>query len=207
MDYPERKYFDTVIATSSIINAGTIIANSLNIVQEGAGPDNCFGRKINIKRISIKFQLVRDSILSLNSGDLQGANVRIMLVLDMQTNGANPSIPLLMDTPSVVGFFNLENSRRYKVLKEWNVSMNHQGGGPVQVGNGGLLGTVQYWGTGVRRYFKWSKRCNIRIDFGKPTTGNPRTITQVKTNNLFLFGTASNGTDFVGITRIRFTDE
>lgn len=199
-DYPERKFFDTTISNTYATNTGTIVSPSLNLVSLGNAQNQMIGRKIIIKRISayIDAQLYP-------TANATAANVicndtlRLMLIQDKQANGAAATIAQMFQNNDFLSFQNLENSNRFKILKQWCVDLNS----PLVYDQGNST-----FDAGTKTHFeKWSKKTNIRIDFG-PQVGGTRAITEVRSNNLLIVGF----TEFAAVAlnyrfRIRYTDD
>lgn len=198
LDYPERKFFD-VATNGNIVSTGTIHASSLNLVSLGNAQNNMLGRKINIKRISITGIVITptDTDTALNTL-VSFDQLRFYLIMDLQANGAAATIANIFTTTGINTFMNLENSNRFKILKEWLFVFN---------GDPGHDGTMTYFSGSKNRFFKYSKKCDIRIDYGAQAGGS-RAITEVRSNNLLLCGFSLNGSIAVSSNvRIRFTDE
>lgn len=195
---PERKYFDVSHTESALSSSGTILEPSLNLVNGGTAPNNMLGRKMIIRRITIRgyAQLVGQTSVAI--GSVHNANTaRILLIQDKQCNGAAATIGDIFSTTSWEAMQLLQNSRRFKILKTWIMDLNTELS---------YDGSSDFFCGKVNCAFEWSKKCFIPIE----TTGaTSKSITDIKSNNLLLVGFNSAGSDVVFvdfITRIRFED-
>lgn len=123
------------------------------------------GRRCIIKSISMRGYIQNCDTT------VQTANYRVILILDTQANGANPSYADVFKTTTTNTFNNLENSRRFRTLKSWKVSLSNQ-----------------ITGQGVYRNLKFYKKCNIPMEY----SGTTGAIATIKSNNLIVF-TISEG--------------
>lgn len=201
---PERKYFDTNSAASAVNLAqnGVIVYSSLNLVTQGNGENQMIGRKMVIKRISMKGQMNfiaqnATGVANVTAGD----KIRLVLILDKQCNGAAATISQIFQDQDIESFLNLENKSRFQVLKEWIGIVNREitfnpTAGQFAVGNA-LLD------------INFSKKCNIPIEFAPEVSAGTRAIEEIKSNNLLLvgFNQSSVAQNVSIITRIRYTDD
>lgn len=168
---PERKYFDTtysaalVAATTSWASCEVDPATKLTLFcpTSGSGISNRVGRKCNVSTIR-----VRGCISTTYRGAQSYVNgpifVRLLLVLDMQTNGAQLNAEDVMNAPGTadalhVGLthMNLANLGRYRILKDYHVILQ-----PSIAASEGSISTVSYSHNGLR--------FNISKKFKKPLT-------------------------------------
>ncbi len=191
----ELKYYDTSLAANSIASStgstggeadpsATILFNT---VIQGDGPQNRDGRKITMKSLMIR-GLVK-TVPQSNQTTTDGAsNIMIALVLDKQTNKATIASENVFtnkgaSTQSVVlGFNNLENSGRYRVLKRLQLKIPVQQ--PVYDGtNIEMQGEEIYW--------------EIAHSFGKGlivnyTANTTEDVANITDNSLHLIAFASS---------------
>lgn len=179
--------------------AGTIASTSINLVDQGNAENQMIGRKIIIKSIElhIRLQSARDSD-GVVTNVVNAHNYRFMLVLDRQCNGAAATWANIFDDANYLTFKNVENSQRFRVIKEWKGAINTEldyADTPALY----ITGNKQVW-------IKWYKRCNYPIEFA-PMAGGSRVIGEVKSNNLLLVSVSDTGAiAMVGKARIRYTD-
>jgi len=190
----ELKFFDTALtipSTALLVAATTAATGLVALIPQGDGESNRDGRQCVVKRISIK------GVLTLTPGaeTIVSPIAHMYLVLDKQANGVAAIATDIFDS-NIPGsaFMKLENSKRFKILKSWQHSL---------MPTAGVSGA---W-CGQRRLIKWSKGCNIPLDFGG-TTG---AISEMRSNNLLLVvgydnvGGTSHTISLAGQCRLRFT--
>lgn len=191
----ELKFFDTSVGTA-IATTGTVIMPSLNLLSAGTGESQLIGRKCTLNSVYVRMQLNRPAVTnaslnSVNSDDF----VRIVLVQDRQANGTAPTIAQMFDHTDPQAMNNLENSQRFRVLKEWHVNLsdvvNHDG---ANYFCGPLSKIVDPFYTKI----------DMPLEFGTTPSG---VITDVKSNNLALLGFSRTGLPVVSVrARIRYSD-
>lgn len=193
----EKKFFDVVSAADEPLPAtggpmGTTLGTpglSLNAVDVGIKPFQMVGRKITIKSIEARFMLALEDTPS-------ASNVyRLFLVLDKQFNGAQPTWTDIIRQSTAFGMRELDNQNRFQIIKEWNGNLDAQ-----------IINVMTSNSEPVKQYFHWYKKCNIDIEFAEQAGGN-RTQTEIKSNNLSVWGASDSGVvNYQGTWRIRFTD-
>ncbi len=195
----EKKFFDTII--SGFYDTAAEVLTSVNLIPQGVTEATRVGRKCTVTDINIKGEVRWDSI---TWATLESSQVRLVLVLDKQANGANPAFADVFDTSTsttVNAFRLLSNVDRFTVLKNWHIV-------PQNIASS----TTDNWATIANTVvqaptsrFKFSKKCKIPLEFSS-TTG---AITEIRSNNIVLFAVAV-GQDDVYLSRItvriRFTD-
>ena len=173
------KWFDTIENTQQPFQqSGSIWFPSVNLVSEGVGPQQMIGRKIIIKRITVRGYIEKASSTATSVGAIENTDyVRFALILDRQANGAAPSVADVYQQANSRGFLNLANSHRFKVLKTWEMNMNAD----YEVYWNTQTNVSQFSSANIIRDYDWTKRCNIPVEF----LGNAgaRLITDVKSNN------------------------
>lgn len=189
--YKERKFFDTVRAPNTPGATGTIFSPSLCLVPQGAGESQRIGRSINISSLHINF------VLGLSSSGVVTASrdiYRVIVYQDKQCNGATATAAQILDTAGVVDFMsfrNLENSGRFRVLKDKRMTISANG----QLG-GGNLEKFQHASVNVK--------CSIPVEFSGATGG----LVEIRSNNIgvLIVSTAASANCFISyIARIRYT--
>lgn len=197
----ELKFFDISTGATTVSASGTIIDPSLNLVTQGAGEDQMIGRKITIRSINIKY-------LALKPNDSDGtlANctssdaIRIMIVQDTQCNGSAATIALLNAQANLNGQLLLENSNRFRILKEFRIPLQ---GAVCFDSNTNVFASTQVVNTG-----KFYKKCRIPLEFSPEATPGTRVIGEVRTNNIFVAGFSISGVSTIQyVARIRFSDK
>lgn len=201
----ETKYFDVYQATVTI-GAGTVLpsttatvtpavalatAGTFLQIAQGDQPYQRNGREIVVKRIMIRGDV------TLIAGAVFTEAIRLVLVQDMQANGAAPTVGTTFDTtgqtPNINSFNNLENSRRFKILADKFYTMN------------ALTSNLATAANPMQRRISIMAKCNMPITYdASATTGALATI---RSNNVLMFGFTEAGSVSCQFTaRIRYTD-
>lgn len=194
----EKKFFDTLVTSGAMAVAGTVQSGSINLVNQGNAETNMIGRKITITAINLKGRIEMGEEVNAAITNVPGATqYRLAVVLDTQANGAAGTIATLYQNADVNTFINLENSQRYRVLKEWKGALRAD----VSEGTSGFS-----HGRAIR-YIKWYHKCQIPVEFS-PMAGGSRVIGEVRSNNVFVvaFSAGNDVATATWRTRIRFAD-
>ncbi|WP_445712223.1 MULTISPECIES: hypothetical protein [Pseudomonadati] len=207
---PELKWTDANVAPVVVPFGLATAFQTLNLVQQGTGPNERIGRTIVIRHIEIKINLQCSwNIAALANALLTNISYRVDLVLDKQCNGALPVGADIYDT-LIAGvapenrFPNLLNSDRFVIMKRWEGDMNPPSFSTTQAAGADAAVTIG-------RDLKFAKKCNIRIELSPQAV---TTVADVRSNNLFLVFSSSPGVaGQLGIevvntsdSRIRFHD-
>lgn len=189
----EMKFFDTVEAAATGAVAGTISIGSVNIVPQDDTQSGRIGRKITIKRLQVRGQLVLPATtVAADTTD----KIRVMFIQDMQTNGASPTVATILETADINSYLNMANSSRFKVLSDKIYTLNATAGGAP-------TGTPSF-GSVTRNYAIY-KKCNIIIEYdNSAATG---AIATQRTNNILCMCISLNAKVTHACTvRIRYSD-
>lgn len=126
----EKKFLDCVRADTALTTSWALLApssgstNNISIPAQGDGPSSRDGRVYTIHSIHVKGRLSVDPAKGA-ANPLGGSIVRVVLVWDTQANGAAPTTDKIFSTvTSVLSFRNLENSRRFIILKDKQYHVN-----------------------------------------------------------------------------------
>jgi len=193
----ELKFTDENITLNPIPANGTIFLNgsgeaSMLRIAQGTGESQRIGRKVTIKKIQWRFRIeLQPQTSSANTI----CNVRLILYLDKQTNGAAATITDVMQANTVHTFKNLQNSGRFVILMDREyVLKSHAGGGN---------GTAEDYGEDMI-IDTFYKDCSIPIEYSS-TVG---AISELKSGNinLLMFGSPGSITQLAGRMRIRYSD-
>lgn len=201
---PEMKFYDfnTFGGAVPIGAGGGLLVTSIVGVSQGNGESQMIGRKITIKRISVRgtgiFRTNTGTLANLGSGN----RLKIVLVLDRQCNGAAANVNDVYQNADIDSFLNLENKSRFKILKDWNVE------NPAVTGYNSTLNT--YYVDEKRVNFEWTGKVHIPIEYS-PQAGGVRTISEIRSNNIFMLAfadqTPGNTAQVEFNTRIRYLDD
>lgn len=133
----ENKYLDVNVAAGSMVNNTWALAQldpgatlCLNAIAQGDGPSNRDGRQYQIRSVHVRGYIIVDPIET-QANPLADVLVRLALVLDKQTNGAQVD-PTTVFTGTGVnafnGFRNLEYTQRFRVIEDISFRINSEGG-------------------------------------------------------------------------------
>lgn len=185
----EKKYFDTSVISTGDATAGVIIP-SLNLIAQGTTDQSRVGNKITIRNINIHAYCNNDDQLT---AAYAGSNVRVIVYLDKQTNGAAAGVTDLLKTAAITSFRNMDQVDRFVILVD-KIVFN-----PVESANAAHT-------SNQRHYWSVNKKCNIPVHFSSTTGG----ITEVRSNNigiLYVTDEANANSAANGIARVKFTDD
>jgi len=197
----EKKYKDTDIEELGDLTNGEI-TGSLNIIPQGTTDITRIGNKITITNINVHFAVGTDN-LGPTMG-LQNGNLRVILYLDKQANGAYASPTDILTQSGGAGvttinrFRNMDQVDRFVILKDKTYRT------PMNTGySASTAGTDAVTNTGVI-WYKINKVCKIPIHFSS-TTG---AITEMKSNNIGILVISDNPyTNFRGAwSRVKYVD-
>jgi len=190
----ERKFLDTSLNTIGSITTGQEKL-LCTIVPQGNTESERIGRKIRVKKMSIK------GILTLAAATAEAnssAAVKLMMVMDTQTNGSAFAATDLLETDAFSSFNNLANSSRFRVLKSKTMIFKCGGGAPT--------GAAFAFSEDVKA-FNWNIKCDDIIEYDNTAitgaVGTHRSnsiwfVAQATTTGIVTLGNAN--------CRIRFTD-
>lgn len=190
----EMKFHDLDIDDAVVAGNGTIQADLLTI-PEGNGEEQRIGRKLTIKRILWRYNVLLPTTATAgNTSDI----IRVMLILDKQANGAQPAITDILESDDYQSFNSLANSQRFRILYDKTHAIS------CGAGSGrGTADTLSYGETELQDSF--FKSCNIPIEYDNSlATG---AITTIRSNNITALLLSRGGlTGFTSKIRFRFTD-
>lgn len=165
----ESKFFDVDANDAVIASNGTIVHDSLNHIANGTGESNRIGKKCTVTSIHWRYRLHLPSTATLGNATEQ---VRTVIYLDKQCNGATAAVTDIFEADDILSFRNLANSGRFQILADKTFEMNSGGAEGF-----GAIGTLPVILSG-----QWHKKCNIPLEFNS-TTG---AIGEIRSNNLGL---------------------
>jgi len=154
-------------------NAGTVF-----YPLQGTAYNQRVGRKIMVKKISLKVQIVQPPSQSVNINNGVAPSYRMILFVDKQTNAIQATGSALMDPngPTITAYQNPINFGRFKVLRDIQATMS----------NPNISQSASIDRSGYTRYFK------ITYKFKKPLVVNYNqtnggTIADVVDNSFHFF--------------------
>ncbi len=182
---------DAVVATG-----GTIAEDSILTIPEGNGQSERNGRKITVKSLHMRYDLLLPSTATVGS---TSDAVRVIVYLDKQTNGAAAVVADLLNVADWQSFRNLGNTGRFQILMDKQAVMN------ATAGSGrGTTDTLSY--SENEKAFFWNKSgLNIPIIYDdSATTG---AIGSMCCNNIGILTISKAGLAAFGSRiRVRYTD-
>lgn len=201
----EVKALDTVGGTFAINTTGTILP--LNLIRAGASFFNRIGRRVELKSLMIK-----TNIVPLRTAAVQDY-LRMAIIYDRQTNGANPTLQDIFQTTdqagantlSVFSDINLNNRDRFHIFFDKRIvlpSLNVAAGVITQLGP---ADPIQPW----VNVFKFIKLKGEVTQFKADSA--PAVVGDIATGGLFFVSYGSQAAAAEGWqgnveTRLRYND-
>ncbi len=187
----ELKFHDVTIDDAVV--AATMTINNLTIIAQDTTESTRIRRKCNIHSIHWKYNM---SLPVATSAGSTADIVKVMLVLDMQTNGAAFAATDLIETDVWDAFRNLSNSKRFRVLYSKDIQFKAGGAAPS--------GAAFVFSEDIK-YIIGNKTVNIPIEYDNSVTTGA--IGSVKSNNLYWVTQSISGLiGATGTVRLRFSD-
>ncbi len=188
----ELKYHDLDVDDASISAAGTLSPTLCAIPQNGTATGR-LGRKCTVVGIAWRYTLT----MGLSASVQIPETVRLMIILDKQTNGAAFTPAQVLETDAYQSFNQLDNKDRFRVLMDRVIDMNSvaaAGDGVVNDSVGNNLSGVKYI------------KCKIPIEYDATT--NSGLIATQRSNGLHVMILSQQGgrVSIVSKVRLRFTD-
>ncbi len=174
---------NTEFKTIDTVNTGTVSTTAGFVLLNGTAPGDDFdtrdGRQIRVKSVQVTITWIQHATAVVTF-------LRVIIFIDKQPNEVTPVVTQLLDTSSIVSFRNLDQRKRFIILKDKVLTMSD-------------VGTKQ----GI---MKWYKQLDAKTMYDAGTAG---TIADITTNALFLMlvsSEASNQPTVTRVTRVRFID-
>lgn len=198
----ERKVFD--VATTVYPGNTTGSITSICIPTLGTDMTNRIGRKITVRSLQAR-GLVRTRLSeSQASGVTSSMLMRIMYLVDLQPNGANPAVTDILATSIAQSPMNLNNRDRFKVLFDRMYALD-----PYNKNT--TAGSVLCSTVNQCKTLKMYKKCNQEVVFNATNGGTVADITSGNLLQLIISNQATDGAGGPGeaaiYTRVRFTDQ
>lgn len=182
------------VAPTQAEATGTASINLLNGVATGTDYTGRIGRKIRMKNLYLRIQVAPvDQVTS-------DTHLRLLVVYDMQTNGAAPAITDVLNTASTVDHVNLNNRDRFKILVDKCIPIGANVNTATQAYSNGR--NVYY----IKKYISLASRGCSDVLFN----GTGATISSIATGSIYFLYfsgvTAGLGPQVTWSSRIRFQD-
>jgi len=185
----ERKVIDVDPASYNANTTGVLTL--LNGVATGTDFTNRIGRKIRLKSIYIRGYCQPED-------QTTGNNLaRMIVVYDMQSNGAAPTVTDILKSATSVAQLNLDNRDRFKVLIDKQLAMGQFDSTTAGATNAAAPTIHQ-----IKKY----KKLNLEVLFN----GTAATVGSIATGSIYMLtiGAVASGvgSTFTVSSRIRFED-
>ncbi len=188
----ELKFHDLDIDDATIAANGTIAEDSCVVIAQGVTEKQRIGRKCTIKSINWRFLLTLPVLAGASAQN--GDDVRVILYLDKQTNGAAAAVTDILESDDHQSFNNLANKSRFRTLMDRSYTIDSRGGAGDGAANDFAARNISD---------SFYKKCNIPIEYDS-TTG---AITEQRSNNIGVLLLSKNGlVAFGSKMRLRFSD-
>lgn len=185
----ELKFLDTARAAAAVATGGTVDTNLVVIPQDDTESGRN-GRKVVVKNLWFHGELVVPNTVT-NTADTD--TIRLLVVQDKQANGAAFTAAQVMAQVDYIGFRNLENQSRFKIL--WDTSMTINASTQV----------VNSTGDCSKQWSKYIK-CNIPMYYDSTATSGA--ITTQRSNSVAVLAFTRAGLMTLAYRcRIRYTDD
>lgn len=203
----EKKYIDyeydgAVVATVASSESDPATALALNAIAQGDGASNRDGRQAVMKSVQVTGMLIREAVAT---GDVEAQGdqyVRLVLLEDTQTNGAQFNAEDVFVDPTDTDldpftFRNLEYAKRFRILKDESFIIPASGsaGDPTAAGTGAAI-----------KKFKWSVPLNRPVNYSG-TTAAVASITDYSYHVMAVKAAITGGASDVSlkyVSRVRF---
>lgn len=186
----ELKFHDVDVDDSTISSSGTIMnSGTINIIAGGVTESQRVGRNCVIHSIGWRINLELPAAASTQSSD----QVRLIMYLDKQCNGATAAVTDILESASFLSFNNLSNRGRFRILMDKHYLLNTS-----ISGNGSSVNTIE-----IQEYDDFYKSCTIPLEF----SGATGAITELRSNNLGILTISKNGLpSLTSKIRLRYSD-
>ncbi len=188
----ELKFHELAIDDALVATAGTITP-SINIIPQGVDENERIGRKLTIVKILWRIRVVLEATtVAAETSD----QVRLIVFLDKQANGAPATVTDILQSANVQAFNNLSNKGRFRTLMDREYAVVIKCGGTSAAG-------VHQFGEDVI-VDSWFKDVNIPIEY----SGTTGVIAQIRSNNIGVLAISHGGFASIGSQiRVRFSDQ
>lgn len=198
----EKKFQDSVFTSSPINTTGSVTA--LFFPTLGSDFTNRIGRKTMIRSIYFRGFVTTQAAINTpgTTQAIAAQQLRLIIGLDMQPNGANPAVTDVLVTNFPTSMLNLNNRDRFKILTDKVYQFD------PYVAVGGTPTSASFNHT-IQK-LKWYKRCRIESVFNSTNGGS---VADLNSGSIFLLliGSNASGTNnaglLYGVVRVRFEDQ
>lgn len=190
----EYKYLNTAISATTS-TAGSIINDSLNLVEQGTDEDQRVGRSIFVTEVAAKYTITLPTVTA-SATQPDSDVVRVVVFLDFQANGTTAAVTDVLDSVDIHSFVNLANQERFLVMEDKILDI-------VALATDYISGAANYYSPSVHVEDSFSQFTMFGVDF----SGTTGVIGEVSSANVGILAISLNGIATIeGIARIRFID-
>jgi len=197
----ELKVQDLAVATYQVNTTGSITLLAVPIT--GADFNARIGRRIRLKSLFLRGRIMLEGLNSVTLNQpyiAQAQQGRLMIVFDLQPNGAAPAITDILNTADPASHLNLNNRDRFRVILDQEFFLD-----PAVYNTANSTSAWARTGQNVKKY----KKINLDMIFNAVNGG---TVADIASGALYMvwIGSAAAGTNtdmnFIGATRVRYQD-
>ncbi len=189
----ELKFHDLDIDDAVIATGGNIAEDSVLTIAQGTTESQRIGRKVVVRQISWRMRL---SLPATSTPGDTGDELRVILYLDKQANGATAAVTDILETSDFQSFNNLANTSRFRTLMDHTFSVVSR--------SGSFDGTNDQFGEDTQHH-TFFKKLNIPIEYDNSVTTGA--ISSMRSNNIGVLLLSFSGLGgFSSKMRIRFSD-
>jgi len=198
----ELKVQDLPVATYNVSTTSTPASGGITLLAvpvTGADFNARIGRKIKLKSLYIRGRVgIEDAFSTTANTTVRAQQVRMIIVYDLQPNGAAPAITDILNTADPASHLQLNFRDRFRVIadKEWTFDIMQ-----FAIGTSAWNRTIY----NVKLY----KKLNLDMIFNAVNGG---TVADIASGALYMVWIGSNPTaadtdiNFIGSTRVRYAD-
>lgn len=212
----ESKYLDGNLGDSiPISNTGGILLASLNAISQGPGTNQRIGRQVLVKSLTLHMDFTMPAYINTDVSNTAvpavDDDLRIYLILDTKKNGLTPVWTDIFSGTNFSDFVNIGTSKRFRIMKMWNISMRPDSTVFFNV----ATGKRELYRASLSVIKKKTIKMKIPINWSPTNTnGDPAAMND---NNLLLCGISTNALTYLSggtggsapfftSARVRFTD-
>ncbi len=185
----ELKFHDLDIDDAVVAAGGTIAEDSCVTIGQGTTESERIGRKLTVQNINWRFKI---AIPATATGGDSADQIRVILYLDRQANGAAAAVLDIVETADFQSFNNLSNKSRFRTLMDRTYAINAMAGRDTTFGESIIEDTL-------------FKKVDIGIEYDNSATNG--VITSIRSNNIGVLLLGFSGlAGFSSKMRIRFSD-
>lgn len=202
---PEKKFYDQSFDLDPLVDGGVnFLTSSLTPIAAGTAESERIGRKIIVTNIHVRCYIGIPGQVSTSLADLDNGNVRMLVVLDKQCNGALPTDEDLWAGGIFAGKINqyrqLTTVGRFEFLHDEFVDIHHRAGGCSTSG-----GTTTFMTTACHIGWSANLKCSIPIEY----SGTAGLLGEHVSNNILVIALARGDKLSVILSqaRVRYIDQ